>query len=99
VLLGEVRAGELVLPNRDLDDGKITSAAEYTLADEAYAKLLYKLSYAKLDGTTPQLRNNMKIGLTFDGLPVPLSFTDTSGPLPHVVPIAQTRSVLSTPCS
>ena len=30
----EVRAGALVLPDRDLDDGVMTAAAEYTLADK-----------------------------------------------------------------
>ncbi len=34
VYLEEVRAGTLVLPNCDLDDGKATIAAEYTLADD-----------------------------------------------------------------
>ena len=34
VYLEEVRAGTLVLPNCDLDDGKATKAAEYTLADD-----------------------------------------------------------------
>lgn len=59
VLLGEVRTGDLVLPNQDLDDGKTTIAAEYTLADETYAKLLAKLSARNFDGTTPQLRDNI----------------------------------------
>jgi len=62
VLLEEVRAGTLVLPNCDLDDGKATTAAEYSLADEAYANLLTKLAAQKFDGTTPQLRDNI---LTF----------------------------------
>jgi len=39
-LLEQVRAGTLALPNCDLDDGMTTKAAEYTLADEAYASLL-----------------------------------------------------------
>jgi len=58
-MLEEVHAGTLVLPNCDLDDGKITKAAEYTLADETYASLLARLSASKFDGTTPQLRDNI----------------------------------------
>ncbi len=58
-LLEEVRTGTLALPNCDLDDGKPTSAAEYVLADEAYASLLARLAAQKFDGTTPQLRNNV----------------------------------------
>jgi hypothetical protein len=59
VYLEEVHAGTLVLPNCDLDDGKATKAAEYTLADETYASLLDKLTAGKFDGTTPQLRDNI----------------------------------------
>jgi hypothetical protein len=58
-LLEEVSAGTLALPNCDLDDGNPTSAAEYVLADEAYAGLLTRLAAQKFDGTTPQLRNNV----------------------------------------
>lgn len=58
-LLEEVRAGRLVLPNCDLDDGNPTKAAEYTLADEAYAKLLASLTVQKFSGVTPQLRDNI----------------------------------------
>jgi len=57
--LEEVRAGKLVLPNCDLDDGKTTEAAEYTLADATYASLLAKLAAQKFDGTSPQLRDNI----------------------------------------
>ena len=58
-LLEEVRAGTLVLPNCDLDDGKTTKAAEYTLADVTYARLLARLTERKFDGTLPQLRDNI----------------------------------------
>ena len=57
--LREVHARNLVLPNRDLDDGIATKAAEYTLADETYANLLARLSSQKFDGTSPQLRDNI----------------------------------------
>jgi hypothetical protein len=59
VYLEEVHAGTLVLHNCDLDDGKITKAAEYTLADETYASLLARLAARKFDGTPPQLRDNI----------------------------------------
>ena len=58
-LLEEVRAGTLALPNCDLDDGKTTKAAEYTLADEAYANLLAKLSVSNFNATTPRLQRNI----------------------------------------
>ena len=58
-LLEEVRAGTLVLPNCDLDDGKTTKAAEYTLADVTYARLLATLTERKFDGTLPHLRDNI----------------------------------------
>jgi hypothetical protein len=58
-LLAAERAGTLVLPNCDLDDGGATKAGEYTLADEAYAKLLSSLTAQKFDGATPQLRANI----------------------------------------
>jgi hypothetical protein len=58
-LLEEVRAGKLVLPNRDLDSGEVTKAAEYSLADESYAALLAELSANKFTLTSPQLRGNI----------------------------------------
>ncbi len=57
--LEEVRAGSLQLPNCDFDSGKETMAAEYSLTDDAYAKLLVKLSERKFDLTTPELRANI----------------------------------------
>jgi len=58
-LLKEVRAGTLVLPDCDLDSGNRTQAAEYSLADESYAKLLDRLSKNNFDATSPQLRGNI----------------------------------------
>jgi hypothetical protein len=58
-LLEEVRTHKLVLPNCDLDSGEATKAAEYSLADGAYAKLLAELTARKFDLTTPQLRDNI----------------------------------------
>ena len=59
VYLEEARAGTLSLPNRNLDDGRLTKAAEYTLADVTYANLLAKLAARNFDGVSPQLRNNI----------------------------------------
>ena len=61
-LLEQTRAGKLALPNCDLDDGQLTKAAEYSLADETYATLLARLTARKFDETSPQLRGNI---LTF----------------------------------
>jgi hypothetical protein len=55
-LLEEVRHDKLVLPNTDLDSGQPTKAGEYSLTDEAYAKLLTQLSEKKFDLTSPELR-------------------------------------------
>ena len=68
--LEEVHAGKLVLPNCDLDDGKATKAAEYTLADVTYASLLTKLSARKFDGTSPQLRDNILDFYSDPSLPI-----------------------------
>jgi hypothetical protein len=40
VFLQQLGAGTLRLPNRDLDSGQETEAAEYSLADQTFAKLL-----------------------------------------------------------
>ena len=57
--LEEVRSDTLVLPNCDLDSGETTKAAEYSLTDDAYAKLLAQLSKRKFDLTSPELRDNI----------------------------------------
>ena len=57
--LEAVRADTLVLPNRDLDSGNLTKAAEYSLTDETYAKLLTQLSNRQYDQTSPALRANI----------------------------------------
>ncbi len=57
--LKEVRTDSLVLPNRDLDSGNATKAAEYSLTDDTYAKLLAQLSERKFNLTSPELRDNI----------------------------------------
>ena len=59
VYLEEVRSGKLLLPDRNLDDGEMTTAAEYTLADKTYANLLAKLAGGNFKETSPQLRDNI----------------------------------------
>jgi hypothetical protein len=58
-LLEEVRTDSLSLPNRDLDSGNVTKAAEYSLTDDTYAQLLAQLSKRNFDRTSPQLRDNI----------------------------------------
>jgi hypothetical protein len=57
--LEEVRTDTLVLPNCDFDTGLPTRAAEYSLTDDTYAKLLSRLSERKFDRTSPELRANI----------------------------------------
>ncbi|HEY1400405.1 MAG TPA: zinc dependent phospholipase C family protein [Terriglobales bacterium] len=57
--LRAVRTDSLLLPNCDLDSGQATKAAEYSLTDDTYAKLLGQLSSRKFDRTTPELRDNI----------------------------------------
>ena len=59
VVLEEVRADKLVLPDYDLDSGNPTRVAEYSLTDDTYAKLLGQLAKSKFDRTTPELRDNI----------------------------------------
>ncbi len=59
IYLQQVGAGSLVLVNSDLDTGKETKAAEYSLTDETYAKLLGQLAQRKFDLTSPELRDNI----------------------------------------
>jgi hypothetical protein len=59
ILLQQVRVGSLQLTNCDFDSGKETKAAEYSLTDETYAKLLDQLAAKKFDRTSPQLRDNI----------------------------------------
>jgi hypothetical protein len=54
-----VRSDKLVLPNADLDSGQAAKATEYSLTDDAYAKLLTQVARRKFDLTTPDLRDNI----------------------------------------
>jgi len=59
IYLKQVAADSLDLPNSDFDTGKPTKAAEYTLTDETYAKLLGQLAASKFDLTSSDLRENV----------------------------------------
>jgi hypothetical protein len=54
-----VRTDTLVLANCDFDTGQVTKAAEYSLTDVTYAKLLARLSERKLDLASSELRANI----------------------------------------
>jgi hypothetical protein len=54
-----VGSDSLVLPNCDLDSGLVTKAAEYSLTDDTYAKLLSQLAERKFDRMSPDLRDNI----------------------------------------
>jgi hypothetical protein len=82
--LEEVRAKTLDLPNRDLDSGNETKPAEYTLADDTYAKLLSQLAARKFDLTTPALRDDI---LRF--------YSDLSSPIDTKKDAAQWQGVLT----
>jgi Zinc dependent phospholipase C len=59
IFLQQVRTASLKLANTDFDTGKETKAAEYSLTDETYAKLLAQLADRKFDQTSPDLRDNL----------------------------------------
>lgn len=58
-LLVRLRSGTPVLPNYDLDTGQPSKAAEYSLTDNTYAKLLDRLADRQFDKTSPELRANI----------------------------------------
>jgi Zinc dependent phospholipase C len=59
IYLRQVGAGSLELANCDFDTGKETKAAEYSLTDDTYAKLLGQLAARKFDLTSADLRDNI----------------------------------------
>ena len=81
--LEQVRAGTLALPNRDLDSGKATKAAEYSLTDDTYAKLLAQLTVRKFNLTTPALRDDIL-----------LFYSDLSAPIETKKDTAQWQGLL-----
>jgi hypothetical protein len=59
IFLEQVRTDSLKLANYDFDTGKETKAAEYSLTDDTYAKLLGQLAERKFDLTSPDLRDDI----------------------------------------
>jgi hypothetical protein len=84
IYLQQVRTDSLTLANSDLDTGKETVAAEYSLTDETYAKLLGQLAGRKFDLTSPDLRQNI---LDF--------YSDPSSPIEMKKDAARWQSVLT----
>jgi Zinc dependent phospholipase C len=84
IYLQQVRAGSLQLVNCDFDTGKETRAAEYSLTDDTYAKLLGQLAQRKFEMTSPDLRDNI---LNF--------YSDLSLPLETKKDSTRWQSVLS----
>ena len=84
VYLEQVRSDSLELTNADFDTGKQTKAAEYSLTDETYAKLLSRLTERKFELTSPGLRDNI---LDF--------YSDLTLPLETKKDVVRWQSVLS----
>jgi hypothetical protein len=82
--LREARVQAPDLENRDFDTGNPTKAAEYSLADNSYAKLLGQLAQGHFTQTSPELRVNI---LTF--------YSDLSLPLETKKDASRWQSVLS----
>ena len=59
MLLAGVEAGNLQLPNENIDIGEPPQAGKYKGADEAYAKLVGKLAEKQFAGISPDLRQNI----------------------------------------
>lgn len=70
IFLHAVGANSLLLPDCDLDSGQVTKAAEYSLTDDTYAKLLAQLSSRKFDQTSPELRDNILQFYSDQSLPI-----------------------------
>lgn len=57
--LHQLRNGRLELPDRNLDTGSLTRAADYTLADRRYADLLRHLARKNFRDITPDVKANL----------------------------------------
>ena len=59
LLVRQVSAGDLRIPDRNLDTGLLTREGEYKLADETYADLLSRLDRDHFAHLTPAVRANI----------------------------------------
>jgi hypothetical protein len=95
-LLEAERAGSLVLVNSDLDTGNPTKAAEYSLTDDTYAKLLSQLMDRKFDLTSVGLQEN--ILLFYSDLSAPFDTKKDSGDWQNVLKsLDQLKSITPKP--
>lgn len=60
-LLRQVSDHNLKFPDTDCDTGRDTAPAEYSLADETYARLLDELSQGKFAQLNPELQQNILV--------------------------------------
>src|SRR5204862_5362634 len=60
-LLRQVSENNLKFPDTDCDTGRETAPAEYSLADDTYARLLDELSEGKFAQINPELQQNILI--------------------------------------
>ncbi len=58
-LIHQVEAGDLKIPNRNLDVGNLTRAGQYELADQAYDDLVRRLAKDNFSHLTPDLKSNI----------------------------------------
>jgi Zinc dependent phospholipase C len=58
-LIGELRSGQLDLPNDNFDVGEATGPGIYAMNDDAHAKLLDKLANQRFAGISPELRDEI----------------------------------------
>jgi hypothetical protein len=96
--LEELRTNSLQLSNMDLDTGKKTKAAEYSLTDDSYAKFLARLSERKFDRTSPELRQN--ILEFYSDLSAPIETKkDSAGWQAVLTSLAQLKALTPVPAS
>jgi hypothetical protein len=60
ILLTELAAGKVALPNDNLDIGTKTAAGEYRLNDDTYAELLHRLAERNFSGVPHSLRTEIE---------------------------------------
>jgi hypothetical protein len=96
-LLVTLRSGTPELSNYDFDTGNPTKAAEYSLTDDAYAKLLGQLSETKFDKTSPALRDN--ILLFYSDLALPIDTKKSLGDWNTVLSHLDELKIMATPAA
>jgi len=69
--LGELRSGNLVLENKNLDTGKSIRFGEYALTDKTYSGLLDRLAKDHFKNASPELRNDILLFYSGQSTAVP----------------------------